>query len=94
MSRNSALKTVHFGAKLAELRKAKGYTQEELAAAIGITQRMMSYWESTEAHPVAALLCDLARALDASTDELLGVVPAKDSVNRPSRPKSSPKRKS
>jgi transcriptional regulator with XRE-family HTH domain len=35
-------RTSDFGARLTELRKAAGYTQVELAAALGTTQRMIA----------------------------------------------------
>ncbi|MGH7166275.1 MAG: helix-turn-helix domain-containing protein [Nitrospiraceae bacterium] len=66
-----------FGARLAALRKAAGYTQAELAADVGTTQRMMAYYERQAEHPPAHLLPALAQALGISTDDLLGVTPMK-----------------
>jgi transcriptional regulator with XRE-family HTH domain len=37
-----------FGARLAELREAAGYTQIEFAAEVGITQRVVAYYGATE----------------------------------------------
>ena len=62
-----------FGIRLALLRKAAGYTQQQLADEIGATRRQVAYYESESEHPPANLLIDLARALNASTDELLGL---------------------
>jgi transcriptional regulator with XRE-family HTH domain len=62
-----------FGARLAELRKAAGVTQTALAAEIGISQRMMAYYEGPVAQPPANLLPLIARALGVSIDALLGV---------------------
>lgn len=62
-----------FGARLAELRKAAGITQTALAAEIGISQRMMAYYEGPTAHPPANLLPAMAKALGVSVDTLLGV---------------------
>ncbi len=42
-----------FGTRLATLRKAAGITQTAFAAEIGISQRMMAYYESPAAHPPA-----------------------------------------
>jgi transcriptional regulator with XRE-family HTH domain len=64
-----------FGARLAELRKAAGLTQVELAEAIGTSQRMVAYYERTEDYPLARLLRNLSRALGATADELLGLTP-------------------
>jgi transcriptional regulator with XRE-family HTH domain len=63
----------HFGARLATLRKAAGFTQVELAAELGISQRMVAYYESPAATPPANLLPQLAVTLGVSIDELFGV---------------------
>jgi transcriptional regulator with XRE-family HTH domain len=62
-----------FGARLAELRKAADVTQTALAAEIGISQRMMAYYEGPSAQPPANLLPLIARVLGVSIDALLGV---------------------
>jgi transcriptional regulator with XRE-family HTH domain len=67
----------HFGARLATLREAAGYKQVELAAELGISQRMLAYYESPRAHPPTALLPALAKALGVSVEQLLGVVTVK-----------------
>lgn len=77
MRRTGAQSAESFGARLAELRKAAGYTQVELAEEVGISQRMVAYYESAEDYPLARLLRHLARALGVSTDELLGLTPVK-----------------
>ena len=64
-----------FGARLAQLRKAAGYTQEQLAIELGISRRRVAYYEAESDHPPASLLTDLARVLNTSTDELLGNAP-------------------
>ena len=76
MRKTRAQPAVHFGTRLAELRKAAGLTQVELAEAIGTSQRMVAYYESTEDYPLARLLRELSRALGVSADELLGLTPA------------------
>lgn len=63
----------NFGERLAQLRKGAGYTQHQLAAEIGSTRRKIAYYESESEHPPANLLADLARVLNVSIDELLGV---------------------
>lgn len=62
-----------FGERLASLRKAAGFTQVELAAELGISQRMVAYYESPAATPPANLLPQIAAALGVSIDELFGV---------------------
>jgi transcriptional regulator with XRE-family HTH domain len=66
-----------FGRRLAQLRKAAGYTQVELAADIGVTQRVIAYYEGQTDHPPTTLLPAIAKALKISTDELLGTAPIK-----------------
>lgn len=61
-----------FGQRLAELRKAAGFTQVELAAELGISQRMMAYYESPNATPPANLLPNIATVLGVSIDDLFG----------------------
>jgi transcriptional regulator with XRE-family HTH domain len=61
-----------FGERLAGLRKAAGFTQVELAAELGISQRMVAYYESPTATPPANLLPQLAAALGVSIDTLYG----------------------
>ena len=62
-----------FGPRLVELRKARGLTQVQLAELAGTTQRAISYYENDAGYPPAPALIDLARALEISTDVLLGV---------------------
>ena len=64
-----------FGPRLAVLRKAAGFTQVELAAELGISQRMVAYYESPNATPPANLLPQIASVLGVSIDELFGRAP-------------------
>lgn len=66
-----------FGARLAQLRKAAGFTQKELGDEIGVSRRMITYYESQSAHPPTHVLPAIAKALRISTDELLGATPIK-----------------
>jgi transcriptional regulator with XRE-family HTH domain len=68
---NNALE--NFGERLATLRKEAGYTQTELGDAIGVTQRVVAYYEGETKHPPVSLLPSLAKVLNVTTDELLGV---------------------
>lgn len=70
----------NFGEHLAQLRKAAGYTQVEFAGEVGITQRMVAYYEAPDAHPPAHLLPRMAQALGVGVDVLLG-------MSQPRRPK-------
>ena len=64
-----------FGRRLARVRKASGYTQQALASEIGISPRMVAYYEGETEHPPTALLPLIANTLGVTTDELLGVQP-------------------
>lgn len=55
------------------MRSAAGYSQRDLAAEVGISQRMVAYYEKQTAHPPTTLLPAIARALKVSSDELLGL---------------------
>lgn len=68
----------HFGKRLAELRRTAGYSQRELAAEIGVSYRMIAYYETDAARLPTNLLPRLAKALGVSADELLGLEKAKD----------------
>lgn len=61
-----------FGERLAASRKASGFTQVELAAELGVSQRMVAYYESPTATPPAHLLPAIAQALGVSIDNLYG----------------------
>ena len=61
-----------FGQRLAELRRAAGFTQVELASELGISQLMVAYYESPSATPPANLLPAIATALGVTIDELFG----------------------
>ena len=66
-----------FGERLARLRKAKGYTQTELGQRLGVSQRVMTYYE-TAGRPPGHLLPRLAEHLAVTVDALLGNSPAPD----------------
>jgi transcriptional regulator with XRE-family HTH domain len=72
-----------FGARLVELRKAAGFTQTELANELGITRRMIAYYEGETDHPPSNLLPGLAQALGVTIEALLGATPPKK-LSKPS----------
>jgi transcriptional regulator with XRE-family HTH domain len=63
----------NFGMRLARLRRAAGYSLRELANEVGISHRMLVYYEKHSQHPPAHLLPQLAKALGVSADQLLGI---------------------
>jgi len=73
MSKRKTDMIENFGERLASLRKAAGYTQVEFAAEVGITQRMVAYYEAPNAQPLAHLLPQMAQVLGVGADVLLGM---------------------
>lgn len=67
-----------FGERLERLRKAAGYSLRELAAEIGISHRMLVYYEKHSEHPPTHIMPQLAKVLGISTDQMLGVEKTKD----------------
>ena len=69
-----------FGQRLKAIRTSKALTQQELGERVGVSQRVVAYYEADDAQPPGALLVELATALDVSADELLGIEPLKENV--------------
>jgi transcriptional regulator with XRE-family HTH domain len=62
---------MEFNEKLQELRKAKGITQEELAASLYVSRTAISKWESGRGYPNIESLKAIAKFFSVSVDELL-----------------------
>jgi transcriptional regulator with XRE-family HTH domain len=62
-----------FGQHLAALRQRAGFTQREFGAQIGVSQRVVAYYEGETEYPPAQLLTKIAEVLGVSTDELLSL---------------------
>jgi transcriptional regulator with XRE-family HTH domain len=75
---------VHFGERLASLRKTAGLSQSEIGRQIGASQRMIAYYESRAPLPPGHVLAALAAALNTTVDELMGNKPARPSKKKPS----------
>ena len=73
MSREKFYKSMNLPAALRKLRKGRGLTQARLTRLAGVPMGAVSLWELGKAKPDAEQLVALARALEASTDELLGL---------------------
>ena len=61
-----------FHENLKTMRKAKGYTQEELAIKLNVVRQTVSKWEKGLSVPDADVLCKIADALDTDVSTLLG----------------------
>ena len=75
------------GAHLATLRKTAGLSQVQLAEAIGIPQRSVSFYERQATSLPSHLLPKLAQALDVSIETILGI-PEPDNGKNKRGPKS------
>ena len=62
-----------FGERLAYYRKAVGLSQKDLGEKVGVSNRVIAYYEGETNYPPAHLIVPLARTLGITTDELLGV---------------------
>ncbi|MEM9681280.1 MAG: helix-turn-helix transcriptional regulator [Bacteroidota bacterium] len=61
-----------FAKSLSELRKAKKFSQEELAKTVGIHANVLGRYERGEAKPSIEIAINLADALGVSVDFLVG----------------------
>jgi transcriptional regulator with XRE-family HTH domain len=62
---------VGFGERLAAFRKAAGFTQEELSKELGVSRRMIAYYEGETQRPPTTILPRLAQALGVTLDVML-----------------------
>ncbi|AOZ92322.1 helix-turn-helix domain-containing protein [Paenibacillus crassostreae] len=58
--------------RIAQLREAQGWTQEELSRSIGITRASLSHYEKNRRKPDFEILTKLADAFNVSIDYLIG----------------------
>ena len=71
-----------FSENLKTIRKAKGYTQEELAIKVNVVRQTVSKWEKGLSVPDADVLSHIAEVLEVSVNELLGAdIKQEDSKN-------------
>ena len=63
---------MEFNLKLIELRKARGWSQEQLGDKINVTRQTISKWELGETTPELKKLKDLSALFGLSIDELIG----------------------
>jgi transcriptional regulator with XRE-family HTH domain len=87
LSEREEKKMKTFGQRFAELRKAKGYTQEQVAEKLGLSTQAISKWETDNSYPDISLLLSIAELLGTTVDELLGreKKPEVLSIEKPSK---------
>ena len=62
-----------FGSKLKELHTQNGLTQQQLAAQLGVTKSVVSFYERQERTPSPEVLRKMAAVFRVSTDFLLDI---------------------
>lgn len=60
-----------FGKRIAELRRAKGLKQDDLAQMLNVSAQAVSKWENEQSCPDISLLPTISKILGISVDELL-----------------------
>lgn len=79
--------TETLGAKIARLRKEKGYTQEEFSQLLDVTAQAVSKWENDISCPDIMLLPKISQLLEITIDELLGNTPPVTNIEEEAKPK-------
>jgi len=64
---------VSIGKNISRFRKQKGLTQGQLASLIGITQTLISNYETGRVRLNANMIIRLSQSLEVSADEILGI---------------------
>ncbi len=70
-----------FPARLLSLRQEKGITQSALALALGVSDKVISKWETGASEPSLDNLIALARFYETDTDTLLGIATAEKTLD-------------
>jgi repressor LexA len=66
------------GKNIKRLRRQKGFSQEQLARKLNVTQGAVSHWENGTSNPEAAQLLALAQLFDVSLDQFTDETPIRD----------------
>ena len=69
------------GKNIAKYRKAKGLTQEELGAKLGVSNQAVSKWESEVSMPDVMLLPEIATTLNITLDDLYGIAKEPEKIS-------------
>lgn len=72
----------HFSIQLKKLRKEQGFTQQQLAAMLGISKSAISMYENGDREPELALIQKMAGIFAVGTDTLIGTAtPPAENIN-------------
>lgn len=74
-TRKGTVMNVEIAQRLAELRRERGFSQEDLATQLGLSRQAVSKWERAESAPDMGNLIALADLYEVTIDELLRVSP-------------------
>lgn len=77
MGRPTTKPGTDFGLRLAKARKEAGLTQTQFGRLVGLTQKMVDYYERRSPNPTTGFVQKAAQALHLTVDELLGAHPPK-----------------
>lgn len=69
---NSNMTQIMFAERLKNLREEKNVTREQLANALNVSIRLISYWENGKRECNFEMLVSIAEYFDCSIDYLLG----------------------
>lgn len=72
-----------FSTQLKKYRKNNGYTQKQLAEAVGVTQQAVAKWETDKASPDPEMLQKISSILNVTVDSLLDGATPKDKSEMP-----------
>ena len=64
---------LNFGNRLRALRQAKGWTQEDLSARLGLTKSVVSAYETSLRYPSYDILIRITSLFNVTSDYLLGI---------------------
>ena len=70
---SSEMVKVLLGQRLKELREERGLTQKEVARLLGLNSVTYLHYEKSQREPPLAVLVEMAKFFDVTTDYLLGV---------------------
>ena len=73
-----AIDLTTFGGRLAACRKAKGYTQAQLAELLYMKDKTISSYENNNNRPSSDVIMELCRALDTTPNYLLNGIEEED----------------
>lgn len=78
---------VALGARIAQLRKERGWTQQELAAKLGVAQQTLAHYEVARIRMPASALPQVATLFSITVDELVGHTQGRQHGKRGPAPK-------